>query len=61
MTDALPHLLLGLAGIKTPTYQERLDILSPAYDTKRPRIMKMQKDYNQLQAKRNAKNDKTVR
>lgn len=61
MTDGLPHLLLGLAGIKTPAYQERLDILSPAYDTKRPRIMKMQKDYNQLQAKRNAKNDKTVR
>lgn len=52
MTDALPHLLLSLAGISTPSYQERRDILSPQYDAKRPRILKMQTDYNQLNTKK---------
>ena len=31
MTDALPHLLLYLAGIETPTYQAKYNILSPEY------------------------------
>ena len=48
MTDALPHLLLYLAGIKTPLYRSELNIVSPDYDTHRPRILKGATDYNQL-------------
>lgn len=48
MTDALPHLLLYLAGIHTPWYQERYNILSPRYDEKRPRILKGKTDYDKL-------------
>lgn len=48
MTDALPHLLLYLAGIHTPWYQERYNILSPKYDEKRPRILKGKTDYDKL-------------
>lgn len=40
MTDALPHLLLYLAGIETPTYNPKYNILSPEYDEMRPRILK---------------------
>lgn len=40
MTDALPHLLLYLAGIETPTYKEEYNILSSKYDEMRPRILK---------------------
>lgn len=48
MTDALPHLLLYLAGIETPEYDERLNILSPLYNEKRPRILKLTTDYDKL-------------
>ena len=48
MTDALPHLLLYLAGIETPTYQEEYNILSPKYDEMRPRILKNSADYDKL-------------
>ena len=48
MTDALPHLLLYLAGIKTPLYRSELNIVSPDYDTHRPRILKGTTDYNRL-------------
>jgi len=48
MTDALPHLLLYLAGIHTPSYQPRYNILSPEYDEKRPRILKNVTDYDML-------------
>ena len=48
MTDALPHLLLYLGGISTPLYRSELNILSPDYDTRRPRILKGTTDYNQL-------------
>ena len=48
MTDALPHLLLYLAGIKTPTYKEEYNILSPKYNEMRPRILKNSADYDQL-------------
>jgi heptose-I-phosphate ethanolaminephosphotransferase len=37
MTDALPHMLLYLAGISCPEYKDRLNLLSPAYDETRPR------------------------
>ena len=48
MTDALPHLLLYLAGIETPTYKEEYNILSPKYNEMRPRILKNSADYDQL-------------
>ena len=46
MTDALPHLLLYLAGIATPLYRPELNIITPEYNTRRPRILKGQTDYN---------------
>ena len=48
MTDALPHLLLYLAGIETPTYNAKYNILSPEYDEMRPRILKNNADYDKL-------------
>ncbi len=48
MTDALPHLLLYLAGIETPTYNAKYNILSPEYDEMRPRILKNSADYDKL-------------
>ena len=48
MTDVLPHLLLYLGGISTDVYREELNVISPGYDTKRPRILKGATDYNQL-------------
>ena len=48
MIDALPHLLMYLGGISTPLYREELNVISPAYDMKRPRILKGETDYNAL-------------
>ena len=48
MVDALPHLLLSLAGISTPLYRADLNIISPEYNQKRPRILKGVTDYNEL-------------
>jgi heptose-I-phosphate ethanolaminephosphotransferase len=51
MTDVLPHLLLYLGGISTPLYREELNIISPDYDQKRPRILKGVTDYNEIKGK----------
>lgn len=48
MTDALPYMLLYLAGIHTPDYRDELNVLSPAYNEKRPRILKNTTDYDKL-------------
>lgn len=48
MTDALPHLLLYLAGISSPHYREDLNVLGDSYNEKRPRILKGQADYDKL-------------
>ncbi len=48
MTDALPHLLLYLAGISTPHYREELNVLAPGYNEARPRILKNTTDYDEL-------------
>ncbi len=48
MTDALPYLLLYLAGIDCPQYRDDLNILSDKYNESRPRILKRQADYNVL-------------
>ena len=53
MTDALPHFLLYLGGISTPLYREELNVISPDYNVKRPRILKGVTDYNVL--KKNGK------
>ena len=51
MTDALPFLLLHLAGIHSPDYREELDILSPQYNEMRPRILKNTTDYDSIKIK----------
>ena len=52
MTDALPFLLLHLAGIHMPDYREELDILSPQYNEMRPRILKNTTDYDKVRNER---------
>jgi heptose-I-phosphate ethanolaminephosphotransferase len=49
MTDNLPHILLSLAGIYTKDYRSDYDLLSPLYNSKRPRMLKNQVNYNDLQ------------
>lgn len=51
MTDALSHLLLGLAGIHCPYYKPEYDLLSPQYNEKRPRLLKHAVDYDELKEK----------
>ena len=48
MTDALPHLLLYLAGIHCPDYHPQYNLISPQYDETRPRILKGTTDYDKL-------------
>lgn len=48
MTDALPHLLLYLAGISSPDYNPRLNPIEPNYDEGRPRKLKLTADYDKL-------------
>jgi len=50
MTDALPHLLMYLGGIHCRYYRPDLNILSPEYNAKRPRILKHQADYDKIVA-----------
>ena len=46
MTDALPHLLLYLAGIHTELYKESQNVLDDHYDEHRPRVLKHEVDYD---------------
>ena len=48
MTDVISHLLMYFGGIYSPLYHEEYNIVSPTYNTKRPRILKGVTDYNQL-------------
>lgn len=48
MTDALPHLLLYLAGIHCPEYRPDLNLIGDKYNEKRPRILKNTTDYDKL-------------
>ena len=48
MTDRLAHLLLYLGGLYMKEYREDLNVISPQYDAKRPRILKGVTDYNEL-------------
>lgn len=51
MIDAVSHMLLGLAGIKTEYYKPKYDLLHPDYDTKRHRFMQHVVDYDELMKK----------
>ena len=51
MTDALPHLLVYLAGIHAPDYNSKYNLISPDYDEMRPRILKGTTDYDKLSEK----------
>ena len=51
MTDALPHLLVYLGGISTPSYKDELNLISPRYNEHRRRIIKNTVDYDQLKPK----------
>ena len=48
MTDALPHMLVWLAGIGSKDYRDSYNLLSPDYDARRPRILKNSADYDEL-------------
>ncbi len=48
MTDALPHMLVWLAGIGSKDYHDAYNLLSPDYDAQRPRILKNSADYDRL-------------
>ena len=48
MTDALPHMLLYLAGIHCKDYDARLNVLSDEYDEGRARLLKNVTDYDKL-------------
>ena len=48
MSDALPHMLLYLAGISSKDYNSKYNILSPDYDEMRPRILKGIADYDKV-------------
>lgn len=46
MTDCVDQLILYLAGVRTPFYSDRDNILSPAYDTRRKRMVMGKIDYD---------------
>ncbi len=48
MTDALPHLIYGLAGIEGAPYKSAYDLLHEDYDTLRPRLLRHSVDYDEL-------------
>lgn len=48
MTDALPHLIYGLAGIKGSPYKAEYDLLSTRYNQFRQRILRQTADYDRL-------------
>ena len=48
MTDALPDMLLYLAGIASKDYHDEYNVLSDKYDEMRPRILKGTTDYDKL-------------
>jgi heptose-I-phosphate ethanolaminephosphotransferase len=48
MSDELPHLLMGLAGIKCRYYDKYRDLLSDSFNVARPRLLKGKYDYDSL-------------
>ncbi len=58
MTDALPHMLLYLAGIHAKDYHKEYNVLSPDYNESRPRILKNTADYDKIRDQHNMKKKK---
>ena len=52
MTDAVPHLLLYLAGIHSKSYRPEMNILGEEYNEMRPRILKNTTDYDKIRIKK---------
>lgn len=48
MTDALPHMMVWLAGISSKDYNDKYNLLSPNYDESRSRVLKNSVDYDKL-------------
>lgn len=48
MTDDLPHLLLYIAGIKCPDYEEERNLISPLFNKRRKRIIQEIDDYDEI-------------
>lgn len=48
MTDIISHTILSLAGVKSRYYQPEKDILNEKYDEKRKRIIREQRDFDNL-------------
>ena len=48
MTDALPHMMVWLAGVSSKDYNDKYNLLSPNYDESRPRVLKNSVDYDKL-------------
>lgn len=48
MTDLMPYLVMHLAGVRYDGYDDRKDILSPHYNSKRKRLLRKKVDYNKL-------------
>jgi heptose-I-phosphate ethanolaminephosphotransferase len=48
MTDIISHTLIYLAGISSKYYQSQYDILNPAYNQMRKRIIRNQREYETI-------------
>lgn len=48
MTDIISHTLIHLAGIQSKYYRPEYDILNPAYDEQRKRMIRNQRDFDAL-------------
>ena len=48
MTDIISHTILSLAGVKSSYYKPEKDILNEKYDEKRKRIIREQRDFDNL-------------
>lgn len=55
MTDQIAHLLLYLGGIHCKEYRAEHNVVSPSFDTRRPRVLKGTVDYNRLKQEEKAK------
>ena len=48
MTDIISHTLIHLAGIQSKYYRPEYDILNPAYDEQRKRMIRNQRDFDAI-------------
>lgn len=48
MNDTIAQLLLNIAHINTPYYHKEFDIIHPQYNINRPRIIRNERDYDEI-------------